>query len=392
MARWWCPAPVDGTDYAFLLDDDETPLPDPRSLWQPARRARAVAASTTHHAFGWTDGAWTGRALPGGVIYELHIGTFTAGGHVRRGHRQARPPGRPRRRPSSRCCRSTRSTAPRAGATTAWLWGAVHEPYGGPDAFKRFVDACHARGLGVLLDVVYNHLGPSGRVPRPVRAVLRRAQRLGPGAEPRRPGLRRGPPVRHRQRAAAGCATSTSTGCGSTPCTRWSTTARRTSSRSWRSRWTRCPRGRAAAVADRRVGPQRREAGHLARRRRLRAAGAVVRRPAPLPARRADRRDRRLLRGLRRAGRLEHDAAAGVLPRRHLVVVPRRSTTAARSTPAGPRPPVPRLPAEPRPDRQPGHGRPADRDRVAGTLLCARGDRALLAVHADAVHGRGVGG
>src|SRR5690606_32280234 len=42
------------------------------------------------------------------------------------------------------------------------LWGAVHEPYGGPDRFKRFVDACHARGLGVVLDVVYNHLGPSG--------------------------------------------------------------------------------------------------------------------------------------------------------------------------------------------------------------------------------------
>jgi len=42
------------------------------------------------------------------------------------------------------------------------LWGAVHEPYGGPDGFKRFVDACHARGLGVVLDVVYNHLGPSG--------------------------------------------------------------------------------------------------------------------------------------------------------------------------------------------------------------------------------------
>ena len=41
-------------------------------------------------------------------------------------------------------------------------WYAVHEPYGGPDGLKRFVDACHARGLGVVLDVVYNHLGPSG--------------------------------------------------------------------------------------------------------------------------------------------------------------------------------------------------------------------------------------
>ena len=58
-------------------------------------------------------------------------------------------------------------------------WYAVTENYGGPDGFKRFVDACHARGLGVVLDVVYNHLGPVGGLPRPVRALLRRRRRSG---------------------------------------------------------------------------------------------------------------------------------------------------------------------------------------------------------------------
>ena len=58
-------------------------------------------------------------------------------------------------------------------------WFAVHEPYGGPDGFKRFVDACHRRGLGVLLDVVYNHLGPAGAYLPALRAVLHRAATPG---------------------------------------------------------------------------------------------------------------------------------------------------------------------------------------------------------------------
>jgi maltooligosyltrehalose trehalohydrolase len=153
-------AAVPGTDYAFLVDDDDTALPDPRSVWQP-NGVHGPSRVYDHSAFTWTDSAWTGRALPGSVLYELHIGTFTPGGTFdsaieRLDHLvdlgitlvEVMP-------------------VNSFDGTAGWgydgvLWGAVHEPYGGPDGCKRFVDACHARGIGVVLDVVYNHLGPSG--------------------------------------------------------------------------------------------------------------------------------------------------------------------------------------------------------------------------------------
>ena len=154
---WWH-SPAEGVDYAFVLDGDA--LPDPRSLWQP-HGVHGPSRVYDHSAFAWTDRAWTGRALPGAVIYELHVGTFTPAGTfdgaVERldhlvdlgvTHVEVLP---------------VNSFDGVAGwGYDGVLWGAVHEPYGGPDGFKRFVDACHARGLAVLLDVVYNHLGPSG--------------------------------------------------------------------------------------------------------------------------------------------------------------------------------------------------------------------------------------
>ncbi|HEY0453195.1 malto-oligosyltrehalose trehalohydrolase [Actinophytocola sp.] len=160
---WWhaeVPGTGDGTDYAFLLDDDETPLPDPRSQWQPAG-VHGPSRRYSHDAFTWTDQHWTGRRLAGSVVYELHVGTFTEHGTFNAALEhldhlvdlgvdfvEVMP-------------------VNAFDGTAGWGydgvgWGAVHEPYGGPSAFKRFVDACHARGLGVLLDVVYNHLGPSG--------------------------------------------------------------------------------------------------------------------------------------------------------------------------------------------------------------------------------------
>ncbi|GHG39447.1 MULTISPECIES: malto-oligosyltrehalose trehalohydrolase [Amycolatopsis] len=156
---WWH-ADADGVNYAFLLDDDEKPLPDPRSRWQP-HGVHAESRVYDHGEFAWTDDAWHGRQLPGAVLYELHIGTFTEGGTfdaaidrldhlVELGitHLELLP-------------------VNAFDGTAGWgydgvLWGAVHEPYGGPDGLKRFVDAAHARGLAVVLDVVYNHLGPSG--------------------------------------------------------------------------------------------------------------------------------------------------------------------------------------------------------------------------------------
>ena len=68
-----------GARYAYLLDDDPTPLPDPRSLPPARRRARPVAALRPRRFF-WTDRSWTGRQLPGSVLYELHVGTFTEAG------------------------------------------------------------------------------------------------------------------------------------------------------------------------------------------------------------------------------------------------------------------------------------------------------------------------
>jgi maltooligosyltrehalose trehalohydrolase len=156
---WWGGNAPAG-DYAFVLGGDDTPLPDPRSRWQPGG-VHAATRPYDQDAFDWTDRSWTGRPLRGAVLYELHIGTFTPGGTfdsaiervshlVELGvtHVEVMP-------------------VNSFDGTAGWgydgvLWGAVHEPYGGPDGFKRFVDACHARGLAVVLDVVYNHLGPSG--------------------------------------------------------------------------------------------------------------------------------------------------------------------------------------------------------------------------------------
>ncbi|MEA5365972.1 malto-oligosyltrehalose trehalohydrolase [Amycolatopsis sp., V23-08] len=156
---WWS-AEAEGVNYAFLIDDSGEPLPDPRSRWQP-HGVHQESRVYDHAEFDWTDDAWHGRQLAGGVVYELHIGTFTPGGTfdaaidrldhlVELGitHVEVLP-------------------VNSFDGTAGWgydgvLWGAVHEPYGGPDGFKRFVDAAHARGLAVVLDVVYNHLGPSG--------------------------------------------------------------------------------------------------------------------------------------------------------------------------------------------------------------------------------------
>ena len=159
---WWRTTVDAAPDarYGFVLGDDPKVLPDPRSprqpegvhersqLWQPAADA-------------WSDSEWAGRSIEGAVIYELHIGTFTPAGTLDAAidkldylvdlgvdFVEVMP-------------------VNAFGGTHGWgydgvLWYAVHEPYGGPDALIRFVDACHQRGLGVLIDAVFNHLGPSG--------------------------------------------------------------------------------------------------------------------------------------------------------------------------------------------------------------------------------------
>jgi maltooligosyltrehalose trehalohydrolase len=160
---WW-QADVDGVgpgdDYAFLLDDHDTALPDPRSLWQP-EGVHGPSRLYDHAAFAWSDGSWTGRQLPGSVLYELHVGTFTPEGTFdaaveRLDHLVDLGV-------------DLVELLPVNAFNGEYNWGydgvcwyAPHEAYGGPDGLKRFVDACHNRGIGVVLDVVYNHFGPSG--------------------------------------------------------------------------------------------------------------------------------------------------------------------------------------------------------------------------------------
>jgi maltooligosyltrehalose trehalohydrolase len=149
-----------GATYGFLLDDDEMLYPDPRSFRQPDG-VHGPSVLYDQKAFAWSDSAWQGYPLASAIIYELHIGTFTKDGTFdsaieRLGFLQ-----------------DLGITHIEVMPVSEWAgnrgWGydgvdlfAVYEPYGGPDAFKRFVDACHHHCMGVILDVVYNHLGPVG--------------------------------------------------------------------------------------------------------------------------------------------------------------------------------------------------------------------------------------
>lgn len=158
---WWRAdaTPRTGQRYGFLLDDRTDPVPDPRALRQPGG---VHDLSQVHDlGFDWTDDGWTGRQLAGGVIYEMHVGTFTPDGTLDAAIE---------RLPHLvELGVDFVEVLPVNSFNGAWNWGydgvlwyAVDETYGGPEAYQRFVDACHAAGLGVIQDVVYNHLGPSG--------------------------------------------------------------------------------------------------------------------------------------------------------------------------------------------------------------------------------------
>lgn len=160
---WWTPAepePLGRIDYGYLLDDDPNPLPDPRSRWLP-HGVHGRSRTFDPDGFSWHDQAWTGRQLAGGVIYELHLGTFTPDGTLdaaiaKLPHLVELGVDFVELMPVNAF------NGDRGWGYDGVAWFAVHEPYGGPDAYRRFVDAAHGLGLGVIQDVVYNHLGPSG--------------------------------------------------------------------------------------------------------------------------------------------------------------------------------------------------------------------------------------
>jgi maltooligosyltrehalose trehalohydrolase len=162
QAGWWELADntiVAGTRYKLALDGGQA-HPDPRSLYQPDG-PDGWSQIVDHLEFEWTDTEWKGVETRDSVIYELHVGTFT---------------------PDSTLDSAIEKLDYLAelGITTVELmplnqfngdvgwgydgvsWFAVQNTYGGPDALKRFVDAAHDRGLAVLVDVVYNHVGKRG--------------------------------------------------------------------------------------------------------------------------------------------------------------------------------------------------------------------------------------
>ena len=150
---------VPGRDYTLRLDGD-LPLPDPRAERLP-HGVHAPGQRVDHSQYAWRDAGWEPPSFKSGVVYEIHVGTFTPEG-------------------TFDAAREKLDHLHKLGVTHVELmpvhsfpgergWGydgvglfAPHEPYGGPEGLKRFIDACHAHGLAVLLDVVYNHLGPEG--------------------------------------------------------------------------------------------------------------------------------------------------------------------------------------------------------------------------------------
>jgi maltooligosyltrehalose trehalohydrolase len=161
---WWgvdVPDAGPGTDYRVAVDDG--PLrPDPRSPWQPDG-VHGPSRVLDHDSFEWNDGVSDRPPLDlrTAVLYEVHIGTFTPGGSFdaaieRLDHLVSLGV-------------DAIEVMPVAQFAGERGWGydgvdlyAPHEAYGGPDGFKRLVAAAHGRGLAVVLDVVYNHVGPEG--------------------------------------------------------------------------------------------------------------------------------------------------------------------------------------------------------------------------------------
>jgi maltooligosyltrehalose trehalohydrolase len=148
-----------GARYWFTLDG-EGPFPDPASRFQP-EGPHGPSEAIDPGTYAWTDGEWPGVELHGQVIYELHAGTFTREGTWAAAEREL-----PRLAALGITLIELMPVAEFAGS---FGWGydgvdlyAPSRLYGRPDDLRRFVDAAHALGLGVILDVVYNHLGPDG--------------------------------------------------------------------------------------------------------------------------------------------------------------------------------------------------------------------------------------
>ena len=148
-----------GSTYWYRINDKHD-RPDPGSFYQP-EGVHQPSQLIDHAAFRWSDSTWRGTELSRMTMYELHVGTFT-------------PQGTfdaiiPRLDDLKALGINTIQLMPVGQFPGERNWGydgaylfAVQNSYGGPDGLKKFVDSCHAKGIAVILDVIYNHLGPEG--------------------------------------------------------------------------------------------------------------------------------------------------------------------------------------------------------------------------------------
>lgn len=151
---------ADGALYGFRIDRQGKFLPDPASRFQPQGPA-GPSQLVDPFRFPWTDADWKGVAREGQVIYEMHVGTFTAAGTYAAAAEQLSE--------LARLGVTVIELMPLADFAGRFGWGydgvcpfAPTRLYGCPDDLRGFIDRAHGLGLGVILDVVYNHLGPVG--------------------------------------------------------------------------------------------------------------------------------------------------------------------------------------------------------------------------------------
>jgi maltooligosyltrehalose trehalohydrolase len=147
-----------GTRYQYRLDGDGRLLPDPASRYQP-EGPHGPSEVIDPSAFVWTDRDWRGISLAGQVIYEMHIGTFTRDGTFVSAMAHLSE--------LAELGTTVLEIMPVAEFAGRFGWGydgvdlyAPTRLYGRPDDLRQFVDQAHQVGLGVILDVVYNHFGP----------------------------------------------------------------------------------------------------------------------------------------------------------------------------------------------------------------------------------------